>query len=149
MFVSTFVPIHPVEVEIFDKIRKPLTPWWRSPKSLEFIFWGTMKACTKFKGNPSNGCWDISVWTQLVNWLTAQHCHPCIHTVSVAKTHSYCLTQEHWNIMPPFSQVDLIKASQHVVRYECPRRIWWWPLVIQIAQRGNVTQLTCSMWQTR
>lgn len=45
--------------------------------------------------------------------------------------------------------MDLIKASQYVVRYECPSRIWWWPWLIQIAQCGNITQLTCLMWQNR
>ncbi len=33
----------------------------------------TMNICTKCNGNPSNNCWDISVWTKVVNWWTNHH----------------------------------------------------------------------------
>lgn len=29
-----------------------------------------MKVCTKFHGNRFDSCWDISLWTKVLNWLT-------------------------------------------------------------------------------
>lgn len=35
---------------------------------------GDQNICTKFHGNPSNRCWDVSVWTKVVHWSTLQCC---------------------------------------------------------------------------
>ncbi len=39
-----------------------------SPQLSQFILRGTWTS-TKFHKNPSNSCWDISVWTKVVGWL--------------------------------------------------------------------------------
>lgn len=39
-------------------------------KSAGFIFWLAMSDWWKFHGYPSTSCWDISVWTEEVDWQT-------------------------------------------------------------------------------
>ncbi len=41
---------------------------------------------TKFHGNPSKSCWNISVWTKVVDQPTDRHYHPCNRVVSLAET---------------------------------------------------------------
>lgn len=47
---------------------------------------GTMIISTKLHGNPSNGCWDISAWTEVVD----QHTNTAkSHDANMAKDIDY------------------------------------------------------------
>ena len=46
---------------------------WRITKIILIFLVGNMNDCIKCHGDPSNSCWNISVWS---DQLTDGHCHP-------------------------------------------------------------------------
>lgn len=54
-----------------------------SPKSVDVIPWGN------FCGNPSNSCWDISVWTKVVDNFTKMWGKQCKKNHKVIYYKSY------------------------------------------------------------
>lgn len=47
---------------------------------------GDVNYCLKFHGNPSNNCWDISVWTKLLDQQT-DISNPVSRATSMVKKH--------------------------------------------------------------
>lgn len=37
--------------------------------------------CTEPQGNPSGRCWDISLWSKVVDWITVRHCRPAYYGI--------------------------------------------------------------------
>ncbi len=78
MSEQKFEAVHPVDLEIFYWISEnfdllvALDEKWRVHQSQEDSSSGDheCRSCTTFHGNPSNSCWDFSVWTNVVDWQT-------------------------------------------------------------------------------
>ncbi len=80
-------------------------------QSLRIHLLGTMYVGTEFHGNPSNSCWDISVWTKVVDRPTNWCCHPSRYAASMAKVKGNTTRCGQW-----FSRLAVL--SQFKISYE-------------------------------
>ncbi len=75
-----------------------------------------MNVWTKFHGNPFNSCWDISVWTKVVNTLTCvankQH-QPLIKAFSLLVVQTSG-SQHHWQTPRPLRHPEWCSYLQQI-----------------------------------
>ncbi len=71
-----------------------------------------MNVCTKFHGNPSNSCWDISVWDKVMDRLKDGLTLP-----SLEPRHKLKISLEKW-LMPPEITLDLKVLNAFVMDFD-------------------------------
>ncbi len=91
MSVQHFMAVNIMVVEVFHS--KP--HGYAGGKVIRIHCLSIMKICTKHEGNPPNSCWDISVWTIVVDQHTDRLIHPCVMLLAWLKNMSF-QTQADW-----------------------------------------------------
>ncbi len=140
---ANLMAIHPTVVKTFHSNSRMSTSLWHEEKSVDRLsrihYLGTMNICTRFYRNPSNSCWDISVWTKVVDRPTDQHWHPWGHGLKQSRLHFNFYMEDGTEFLSYILPVSLNKWTQPYIMDICPlfpswilckeERHWSWILL--------------------